>query len=85
MGRRSQVLTVDCVACGVEIDARYRHSHKHGHKCQREDIKWDDDPDPSWSSEFIAWSGTCEACGRRVYECYVPEDALFDVASNKEI
>lgn len=67
------------------MDERYRDSHKHRHKCRPGDIDWDEAPDASWSSEFIAWSGTCEVCGRRVYECYVPDGALYDWATNEEV
>lgn len=85
MGRRSEVLTTQCGECGTDVDVRYRHSHKHKHKCHREDVEWDEHPDPTWSSEFIAWCGTCDVCGRRVYECYTAQPALYDNATNAKV
>lgn len=85
MGRMSSVPTVDCEECGTELDARYELRHIHRHKCRKEDIQWDDMPDWSRNSEFIAWYGTCEVCGRRMYECYVPESVLYDAHSDDRI
>lgn len=85
MGRLSTVPSVDCLRCGAEVDERYRHKHVHPHKCLREDIDWDEAPDTSRSAEFIAWNGTCEACGRRVYECYVPRGPLYDLATDRRV
>ncbi len=85
MGRRSEVPSMDCPGCGAEVDTRYRSQHRHRHRCRREEIEWDETPDTAWSSEFIAWNGTCEVCGRRIYETYVSVGPLYDGATNKKI
>ena len=85
MGWRAEVQSENCHDCGVDVDARYLERHKHGHGCQRHEIRWDETPNWSRSSEFIAWYGTCEMCGRRLYDCYVAEGPLYDAATDENV
>lgn len=85
MGRLSQVLSFDCRECSAEVDERYAQTHRHVHKCRSQDIDWDETPDFMRSPEFIAWYGTCEVCGRRVYDCYVAQPTLYDSATNEKV
>lgn len=85
MGRFSQFAADECSICGVDVDIRFAERHQHNHSCQRDEILWDDAPDFTRSTEFIAWYGTCEVCGRRIYDCYIPEMPLYDARTDDAV
>lgn len=85
MGRFSLIAAEKCSTCGADVDFRFVGRHQHHHLCDRDDVDWDEAPNFTRSPEFIAWYGTCEICGRRVFDSYVPEEPLFDAASDEEL
>jgi hypothetical protein len=85
MGRFDPHASETCSVCGAHVDVRFLERHRHHHRCNRDYVLWDEAPDFTSSSEFIGWYGTCPDCGRRVYDCYIPEGPIYDAGTNDEV
>lgn len=56
---------------------------KEKHKCEKGLVDWKEKP-TVFEGDTIVWYGKCE-CGRKVYELYVQDEALYDVDTAEEL
>lgn len=48
-------------------------------KCKHnEDVDWDKKPTPNVDGDNIYWHGTCETCGKRVYQIYIHDPTIYE-------
>lgn len=55
-----------------------------GHECDRGDINWNKKPTLGMDDNIL-WHGKCSVCGKRVYEVYEYQEALYDAETHETI